>query len=809
MSFNQINTKKTINILLILFLFGYCANAQNADFETIDKEFENPPNAYRIIHYSMNGTLNSSVLDEMENYGIGGIQTRVPLNNYLQSESGWSSTAAYINQAKERDFQVWIHDERGYPSGAAGGLVVQGHPEYEVRGMIRVNKTGSGTGVVTLNLPSGIIFIRANICKVVNGEPDFSTAQEVTISGSKIETTGLEGNWQLSAFGEKILDKDTQAQSTIEQFGQTGHYPSLLNKEACARFIEVTHQNYANHITPIDEKIDVFYTGEPNLMSSYWQYDGSTADYPYIPWEKTLIDSFQSMHGYDLMPHLDALFAGISEQAQTVRMNYYQTIAELVAENYGGQISEWCEENGVRSMGHPLLEEDIICHVFCYGDMLRFLREFHIRGCDLHIGREDNNHWIYWMGKYVGSAAYLDDKDTATIMGLLDPIIGHGRDDLTPEIPILKRTVNMNMLCGLNQFTSYMPYNSANDGYDADEYKKFNEYVGRIGMLLRGSWSEAPVAMYYPIKSFQAQYLASDKPWSQVANDFRERQNVVDDLAKGIIESGIDFNFVTDDVLLKSSVQSGKLKVGSHIYSQLVMPKVEMIPLDVLKKIKEMEGEGIRVHWVEAVPKLGATMEEHSEVKEIAKTILTNNAPISDLRRIRHNEFSISFETSDYQLRMARFRKEGKRIYFIVNDSKDEITLNASSEEVENLKVYNPVDGSTKEVTLPLSETIDGYESLILVETNDESITGINEELKSEEKTFKLLPNPAKSMVDIVVKEQFVGENLEIYNMDGKRMFSQTITNKRFSQDVSGFNAGLYFVRIGGYADVERLLKIN
>lgn len=715
--------KRIISICAFGLILSFKLQAQSFSFEQIDDSFSNPPNAFRLVHYSMNGPMNEEVLNEMTRYGIGGIQTSVTYDNYLQDEAAWDLTASFIRQAKERDLQVWIHDERGYPSGAAGGLVVKGHPEYEVRGMIRVNRTGTGTGAVTLNLPSDITFIRANICKVVNGEPDFSTVQEVTISGSKIETKGLEGNWQLSAFGEKILDKDTQAQSTIEQFGQTGHYPSLLNKEACARFIEVTHQNYANHITPIDEKIDVFYTGEPNLMASYWKYDGSTADYPYIPWEKTLIDSFRAMHNYDLMPHLDALFAGSSEKAQTIRMHYYQTIAELVAENYGGQISAWCEQNGVRSMGHPLLEEDIICHVFCYGDMLRFLREFHIRGCDLHIGREENNHWIYWMGKYVGSAAYLDDKDTATIMGLLDPIIGRGMDDLTPEIPILKRTVNMNMLCGLNQFTSYMPYNSASDGYDAGEYRKFNEYVGRVTMILRGSWSEALIAMYYPIKSFQSKYLASDNHWNKVANDFRERQIVVDDLAKGILESGIDFNFVTDDVLLKSTVQRGKLKVGSHIYSQLVMPKVEMIPLDVLKKIEEINAAGIRVHWVEAVPKLGASMEEHSEVKEIAKTILTNNAPISDLQRIRYTDFSINFEISNDHLSMARFRKEDKRIYFVVNNSRDEVTLTASSQDVQHLKIYNPVDGSTKEVTLPLLEKIGGYESLLLVETVDKNAT--------------------------------------------------------------------------------------
>ena len=219
MKLYQIYFKNQIITILLFFFFSIYANAQIANFETIDKEFNNPPNAYRLIHYSMNGALNSSVLDEMVAYGIGGIQTRVPLNNYLQSESGWNSTASYINQAKERDFQVWIHDARGYPSGAAGGLVVEGHPEYEVRGMIRVNKTGTGIGAVTIDLPSEITFIRANICKVVNGEPDFSTAQEVTISGNKVETNGLEGNWQLSAFGEKILDKDTQAQSTMEQFG--------------------------------------------------------------------------------------------------------------------------------------------------------------------------------------------------------------------------------------------------------------------------------------------------------------------------------------------------------------------------------------------------------------------------------------------------------------------------------------------------------------------------------------------------------------------------------------------------------------
>ena len=457
-------SKLLVPVLSAVTLFS---QAEPLNFKQIDANFINPPNDFRLIHYYQPGGVPKTKkmedkIDEMVSYGIGGIQTRVPLRGYLQSKAGWQATDTFIKRAKIQDFQVWIHDEAGYPSGSAKGLVVEGHPEYEARGLVRISKTGSGTDAVTMQLPSGLKFIRANISKIIDGEIDLSTAVQVPISdGShsdkKINTRGLLGKWQLSAFAEKILDKDTQAQSTQRQFKHTGHYPSLLNKDATARFIELTHQGYADNIEDFQEQVDVFYTGEANLMASYWNQDGSRAEHPYIPWEKSIIEAFQTMHGYDVMAKLDALFSGQTDQDKTLRLHYYQTIAKLVAENYAGQITDWSEANGVRSMGHPLLEEELIAHVFNYGDMLGYLRKFHITGCDLHIAREDNKHWVYWMGKYISSAAYLDDRDGTTIMGLLDPIIGHGRDDMTPSIPILKRTVNMNMLVGLNQFTSYMP----------------------------------------------------------------------------------------------------------------------------------------------------------------------------------------------------------------------------------------------------------------------------------------------------------------------------------------------------------------
>ena len=35
-----------------------------------------------------------------------------------------------LSLAKEQNLKVWIYDEYGWPSGNAGGKVIQKHPEY-------------------------------------------------------------------------------------------------------------------------------------------------------------------------------------------------------------------------------------------------------------------------------------------------------------------------------------------------------------------------------------------------------------------------------------------------------------------------------------------------------------------------------------------------------------------------------------------------------------------------------------------------------------------------------------------------------
>jgi hypothetical protein len=680
--------------------------------DTFDQQFLNPPNQFRIIQYHMNKDIDENETERLKSYGIGGIQQSVAWNKkYLEDEEAWQKLATDIQKAKNAGLQVWIHDEKGYPSGAAGGLVVRDHPEFENTGLVRIVRQGLGKKKTQFELPDSIEFFRATICPVMNGETVLKLSKEITFGKGIVKTEGMEGSWQISVFGLKILDKDTQAQSTITQFGQTGHYPNLLNKDANQRFINLTHQAYANNIQNINRKVDVFYTGEPNLMTTYWKYDGSNARNVYIPWEIKLPVQFKKQHGYDLIPFLDAMFEGNTAETKIVRLHFYQTIAEMFTSNYVKPITEWCEKNGVRSLGHLLLEEYMALHVIYYGNMMKALRNFNIPACDIPIPKNDSVTWEFWMPKFISSAAYLENKPMVT--ALLDPIIGgNGRNNLSPEMNRLKKTVNMAYLCGVNQISTYIPY----EKYSATDYYQFNQYIGRLSVMLRGAKNEASIAMYYPIETFQANYVVSPEPWNKIIRKYEYLQKILDRMASGMLKNGLDFNYLTADAILNGKIKNGYLEVGSHCYYSIVMPHVEVIPLKVLKKLVECSKAGVNILWVDAIPSLGISNYEHQQIKKLASSFRLNEQPLDELKMIKNHNFKVDIESDNSKITIGKYSRDKNRIYFIVNDSGKDINVDMKSEKCNIVKIYNPVDGNIMEEKLPLKKKIGRYESLFVLE---------------------------------------------------------------------------------------------
>jgi len=241
---------------------------KNPDFELPDaKTFFNPPNKYRITQYQ----LNPATLKKYPEYGIGGtmaffysvVYPESGRENYLLGEQGPGIIGELVDQAKSLDYTVWLADDWGYPSGMAGGKVVAENPDLEVKSLTMVKLSGKGDTLIEYSLPENLHdIIHATIYPVKDEWVDLSGGMDLAFNKKKIVFNGLDGDWQLRIYARYLRNKDTQAQSTMKQFGHAGRYPDIMNRQAVGRFIANMHEPVLAQIENPAEKVEGFYCSD-------------------------------------------------------------------------------------------------------------------------------------------------------------------------------------------------------------------------------------------------------------------------------------------------------------------------------------------------------------------------------------------------------------------------------------------------------------------------------------------------------------------------------------------------------------------
>ena len=271
-----------------------------------------------------------------------------PAVGYL-SEAFFEAIGVAIEEAAALGMRVVLYDEGMYPSGSACGQVVEGHPELASRGIDLVKTPRPGDTV---------------LCETAEG-----TLVE-RFSGGTIR--GIH-------FGED--DGEPNAPRSAD----------ILNPEAVARFIALTHEAYWRRFEKrFGSTIIGFFTDEPSIL-------GRGAE-QMRPWTKGFAEIYRSSGGR--LEDLAALFTG-GENAGT-RL-YHSLILARESEVYYGSLSRWCEAHGIALMGHPHQSDDIEVEKY-----------FHVPGQDL----------VYrWVSPETGGTAGMDSvmgkcsADAARLMG--------------------------------------------------------------------------------------------------------------------------------------------------------------------------------------------------------------------------------------------------------------------------------------------------------------------------------------------------------------------------------------------------------
>ncbi len=563
-----------------------------------EKRFAQPPadaRILKIIHgWPDAPDAQDQVISRLRAQGFGGVVCNVSFKDYLESEALWQAFARAVKVAKDAGFALWLYDERGYPSGNGGGLVLRDHPEWEARGLL-IADAESTSGAVRLEVPPGRLVLAAAF-PLRDGQLDLAGRVDLDaqVRDRTLSWTAPPGRWRVMAITEDRLYDGTHAAGN---YHQKMAYPNLLLPEPTTRFVELTYGGYARHLgNGLSRYFEATFTDEPSLMSLFLE----PMPYRPLPWAPNLPGEFQRRRGYALDDALlPTLAADAGAAGARFRHDFWLTVGELVAENYFGQIQTRCRQLGIPSGGHLLAEEGIVGHVPLYGDFFRCIRRLDAPSIDCLTSVPTEVPW--YIARLVSSAAELEGRTL-----VMSETSDHGQvyrsaGDQRPKRVVteaeIRGTCNRQIVAGVNTITSYYSFTDLSD----DQLQRLNDWVGRCGTALRGGHQVADIAVMYPAESLWTKFVPS-RHWAREAVAAGRIESLYRGAAESLFASQRDFTFVDSRALTEAGVEPAMLVHGKLRWRVVVLPGVDTLPLAAWEKLAAFVRRGGAVIALGALP---------------------------------------------------------------------------------------------------------------------------------------------------------------------------------------------------------------
>lgn len=675
------------------------AKTQNKPLIT-EQAFGTPENKYRALkieHYFSNipGQTAHDKVAAFAELGFGGVVTNAEWNaSYLQSKLALASLNEFVQAMNTQGYRVWLYDEYGYPSGAAGDLTVADHPEYAAVRLLQLKVEGNGTQTKAVALPDGFVQIEYALLK--SGES--YTPIQAHVQGDQIAFSGAEGAWTAYIY---CVTKYNY------HFEWNSSYPNILNRDAVARFIEVTFDTYHGAIDSFDQVVEAIFDDEAQLLATHHIMPDGLKD-PVIPYDYDIFDTFAAKYGYDVRPLLPLIYSGVDDRAQRVRAQFYAHVGDLVSENFFGQIQDWCQSHGTQLSGHLLLEEQMVYHVPVYGNYVQCSQRMSYSGFDvLNVRPKGYLDSMSTGGKYASSPAWLQGKERV----MIEIAPADNPDEFaTNHLDYALGAMTFAYFDGGNQVTSY--YSQANT--DPTTGQAFNNYVGRLGSMVVGAQNTTQIAVYYGIDTAAAAYQAPKTQNLYGADNWaKENDLLVDRLTTGLRKNGLDYVFLDDTSMQSGTVMANGLQVGSFTFTTIIVPNAKVMDIESMRVLDALIEKGVNVIFVESMPSLAFLEKDQAELEELsAKHASLLWARFSDALNAVTTKVKLSVQSKMKYVFVSPYKKDGTEFFFLANASTKDTEVKLAYEDAIGYRIYDPVSGEIYEVEN--TATIASYRALFV-----------------------------------------------------------------------------------------------
>lgn len=342
-------------------------------------------------------------------------------------------------------------------------------------------------------------------------------------------------------------------------------------------------------------------------------------------WTADFAQQFESRRKYDLLGKLPLLSDSTGNpEATLVKIDYHQTLAELLLERYAKPWTDWSRAHGFvtryQAHGSPgnlldLYEAADIPETESFGTS-----RFNIPGL-----RIDPDYSIDQFGtpnplamKFASSAAHLSGKklvssETGTWLA------NHFKVSLSQ----IKPQIDELFTAGINHIfyhgTTYSPekegfpgwlfYASTNFGktsHFSEHFPLLNQYVEWCQKLLQDSKPDNDLLVYFPIHDLWATKAKSGGGVHLLEVHHVDRWLLdlpFGKLSERLWKEGYAFDFVSDTQLKRFKVDAnGFLNSGNATYKTLVIPSATYLPEGTLAELRRLANAGAKIIFDKQLP---------------------------------------------------------------------------------------------------------------------------------------------------------------------------------------------------------------
>jgi hypothetical protein len=431
-----------------------------------------------------------------------------------------------------------------------------------------------------------------------------------------------------------------------------------------------------------------------------------------------LAEQFRARRGYDIVPHLPALFSGTGPETTSIRHDWGQTLTELTNERYLATARAWAARNHTQfrsqTYGFPavvLSSNDLVDLPEGEGIQWRGFTTTRWATSGSHLyGRNVTSAETWtWLHSPAFRATPLDMKAEADRMFLqgVNQIVGHG----WPYSPGSAGEPGW-------AFYAAGAFNDHNPWWPV--MPELTRYLQRISSLLRRGTPVNDVAVYLPTDDALAQFT----PGHTSVNELM-KEMISGTMTQQILDAGFNFDYIDSAAIDKR---------GIH-YPILILPHVHRIPLSTYTKISEYSKHGGKVIAIGDAPVEAPGFLETAaspQVQELSerlfrdksgsgKIVATDSALGSALKEARTPDMQAKSPAP--QIGFVHRRLPYADIYFVANTSNQPVrTFAKFQSSYANYEWWDPmsakaIPAGNGEVEIVLAP----YESRVLVASDQVS----------------------------------------------------------------------------------------